>query len=404
MKNFSFFIRKIFLRRWILIVTIIPFLFVANYLVFIVARSFMSTVQGYQEMQKLNQEGTYIGREDADHMINFDIVTNEKMHDIYTYLDNHFRYGLYSDGTIASISNRYGIEVSLNYINEALYQQNLFGISDGVDLSFDYSIKDKIPVLVGEGLRRDYPIGTEIRLKEPSLKRDVIFTVCGVLKKNTSHSNFYTLSSKKYYNFSILVPVNKEFIQKAQRGFGVNAIMNLVIFDSTREKLEKFNELIQKNLEARFKFSTQDENYEFFNYYVASLEIIFSIIFVILIVVVALSIWNTLASIRLMIKDFSIHLFVGLSYSRLRFMLYGYIGLLLFVSWVAVFLCTVADRYRAWAEKITFFITYGVFGLIGMDWLALLVTMGFDIALAVMIVELMMRKIKKIPISLGVMQ
>lgn len=39
-----------------------------------------------------------------------------------------------------------------------------------------------------------------------------------------------------------------------------------------------------------------------------------------------------------------------------------------------------------------------------MDWLALLVTMGFDIALAVMIVELMMRKIKKIPISLGVMQ
>jgi len=30
--------------------------------------------------------------------------------------------------------------------------------------------------------------------------------------------------------------------------------------------------------------------------------------------------------------------------------------------------------------------------------------MGFDIALAVMIVELMMRKIKKIPISLGVMQ
>lgn len=355
-------------------------------------------------MQKLNQEGTYIGREDADHMINFDIVTNEKMHDIYTYLDNHFRYGLYSDGTISSISNRYGIEVSLNYINEALYQQNLFKISDGVDLSFDYSIKDKIPVLVGEGLRRDYPIGTEIRLKEPSLKRDVIFTVCGVLKKNTSHSNFYTLSSKKYYNFSILVPVNKEFIQNAQRGFGVNAIMNLVIFDSTREKLEEFNELIQKNLEARFKFSTQDENYEFFNYYVASLEIIFSIIFVILIVVVMLSIWNTLASIRLMIKDFSIHLFVGLSYSRLRFMLYGYIGLLLFVSWVAVFLCTIVDRYRAWAEKITFFITYGVFGLIGMDWLALLVTMGFDIALAVMMVELMMRKIKKIPISLGVMQ
>ena len=74
------------------------------------------------------------------------------------------------------------------------------------------------------------------------------------------------------------------------------------------------------------------------------------------------------------------------------------------MSWVAVFLCTVADRHRAWAEKITFFITYGVFGLIGMDWLALLVTMGFDIALAVMIVELMMRKIKKIPISLGVMQ
>lgn len=55
-------------------------------------------------------------------------------------------------------------------------------------------------------------------------------------------------------------------------------------------------------------------------------------------------------------------------------------------------------------QCIIFLLFYGLFGLIGMDWFALFVVFLTDILIGKIIVESMMRKIQKIPISLGVLQ
>ena len=78
--------------------------------------------------------------------------------------------------------------------------------------------------------------------------------------------------------------------------------------------------------------------------------------------------------------------------------------MLSFIDLAVVFIFTAFNRYGCWIRKDATFVTYGLFGLIGMDWLALLVVVLLDIIIGIMIVETMLRKIKRIPISLGVLQ
>ena len=84
-----------------------------------------------------------------------------------------------------------------------------------------------------------------------------------------------------------------------------------------------------------------------------------------------------------------------MSYSKLRKIFYGYLGIQSSVNLAVVFLITAYSRYGCWLRKDATFATYGLFGLIGMDWLALLVIVLLDIIIGIVIVETMLRKIKK---------
>ena len=117
-----------------------------------------------------------------------------------------------------------------------------------------------------------------------------------------------------------------------------------------------------------------------------------------------LSLWNALVSVRLMLKDFTINLLVGLSYSKLRQIFYSYFGLLSFINVIIIFIITAFSRYGYWLRKETNIVTYGLFGLIEMDWLGLLCVVILNIIIVIIISENMLRKIKKVPISLGVLQ
>lgn len=105
-----------------------------------------------------------------------------------------------------------------------------------------------------------------------------------------------------------------------------------------------------------------------------------------------------------MLKEFTINLLVGLSYSKLKKIFYGYFGILSFINLIVILIITAFDRYGCWLRKDATSATYGLFGLIGMDWLALLLVAASDILIGVIVVESMLWKIKKIPISLGVLQ
>ena len=407
MKIFKFFITKIFLRKAILSIGILLLFFMANYTIFITSRSILSTFQGFQEIKCMNKEGNYIANLDPNSNIDIDAIGKNGTQIVYDYLNNNFKYAFYTDGFIVSLPNNDDMQISFSYMNEEYYKLNKFELSQGTDLDFDYQFnKDKeIPILVGKGLSKTYPVGSTIKIKNPLFEQSMTLKVQGVLKQNTYHSNFYALNSKNYYNFSVFFPVNKEFIKHANIDLQLNGLMDIVILQTTKEKIVNLSEIMQDKLGLKFNFFSQKENNDYFNeYYLNSLKIMSIITLISIVIITCLSVWSALVSIRLILKDFTINLLVGLSYSKLRKIFYGYFGILFFINLIVLFLITVYSRYVCWLRKDASFVTYGLFGLIGMDWFALLVVFISDIIIGMIIVENMLRKIKKVPISLGVLQ
>ena len=405
MRILRFFITKIFLKRWILVLGMILLIFLANFLSFTVTRSIISTFQGYQEIETLNHEGNFIANLDPDSEADFGEIKIDDTHKVYEYLNNNYKYALQADGFVTSLENEDKMEVAFNYINEEAYMIKQFELSQGNHLDFNYKFnEEKIPVLVGAGLATTYPVGSNIEVTDPVTQQLVNLKVQGVLKKNTHRSNFNAPNSKDYFNFSIFLPANEEFIQNAGLDLHINGLMDIVLLDSTKEKAKNLNEHIQENLGLELNFYNQQENFNYFeDYYVNSLIIISIITFILLILIVCLATWNTLISIRLMIKDFTINLLVGLSYSRLRGIFYSYFGILFSINLGLVFVITAFNRYGYWLSKDSSFAVYGIFGLISMDWIALLIVLFIDLIIGFIIVELTMKKIKSIPISVGVL-
>lgn len=409
MKIFRFFITKIFLKKAIVVFGVLVLLFVSNYLVFITARSTFSTIQGYEEMKRFNQSGNYIANLDPSSDMNMGEIDLSDTQKVYDYLNNDMRYALFTDGFIISLPNSYDMEVSFAYLNKEYYElSKQFGVSQGNHLNFEYSLdKDdiEIPVLIGEGLSETYPIGTIIEAEDPALMKQVNYKVEGILKPNANHSNMYSLSSKQYYNFSVVIPINEDFIDNSNLGFQLQGLFDIILLQTTENEIADLREIFQSNLGLQFNFYTQEENFEYYNeFYFGSLKLITILTSVLTCVLTCIAVWSSLASIRLMIKDFTINLFVGLSYSKLRRILYGYYGVLSIINLIVLFIITACSRYGTWLRKDASFSTFGLLGVIGMDWLALLAVLSFDVIIGIIIVEIMMWRIKKVPISLGVLQ
>lgn len=392
-----------------IVFSVLLLLFLSNYLVFIASRSTVSTLQGYDEMKHLNQEGNYIANLDPDSDMNMGEIDKNGTQNVYDYINNNFSYALFTDGFIVDLPNNYDMEVSFAYLNEEYYKLNRqFEIAQGKDLDFDYRLDNgdiEIPVLIGKGLSETYPLGSTIKFEEPMLQKQITLKVQGILKPNVYHSNLYSLSSKQYYNFSVVIPVNEDFLNKSNLGLQLQGLFDIILLQTSKNEIEGLQEVIQDNLGLEFNFYTQEENFEYFNeYYFSSLKIITVLTVLLILILTGLTIWSSLASIRLMIKDFTINLFVGLSYSKLRKIFYGYYGILFFVNLIVLFTITAYSRYGTWRRKDASFSTFGLFGVIGMDWMALLAVLFFDIIIGVIIVEIMLWRIKKVPISLGVLQ
>ncbi len=408
MKIFRYFITKFFFKRAMLVFSVLFLLFLSNFLLFIAARSTVSTLQGYHEIKRLNQDNAYIANPDPDSEHNPDMDRDDTQA-VYDYLhQNQFRYALFTDGFMVELSNNYDKEVSCEYLNEEYYQLNpQFEVSQGTGLYFDYQMDDcpEIPVLIGKGLSETYPLGSQIELVDPGLLKPVKLKVQGILKDNISHANLLSLSSKEYYNFSIIIPVNEAYINQADIGIQYNALFNMVLLQVSREDVDDFAAHIQNTLGRKYNFFTQEENFKYFNeYFVGSLQVMLTVTAVLLLLLFCMAVWSSLSSIRLMIKDFTINLFVGLRYSKLRKILYGYYGLLFLGSMIALFAIAAYTRMYVWMEQESLLCTFGLFGLIEMDWISLCTVGIFNLLLGVVLVEIMMWRIKKIPISLGVLQ
>ena len=210
-------------------------LFAANYIAFAGIRSLLSTIQGYEEMRPLDRDGTYIANLDPESDPDLASITNADMQKAFDYIQRSFNCAVYSDGYITELPDC-NMEVALDYVSEeycALFPPEL---AQGSVPGFDNDPNGKIPVVVGAGLSKAYPLGSEISVTDPALGRPVTYRVTGVLKQNACRSNFYSLNWKSYLNFSVLVPVNEEFIENSGIDFHANALMNLIVLNTTKEK------------------------------------------------------------------------------------------------------------------------------------------------------------------------
>ena len=237
--------------------------------------------------------------------------------------------------------------------------------------------------------------------KHPSMKIDTNYHcfACGVGGDAVDYaSRMFGLSQYE-------IPVNEDFLKNSNVGLQLQGLFDIILLQTSKNEIEGLREVIQDRLGLKFNFRTQEENFEYFNeYYFSSLKTIAVLTAILVLILTCLTIWNSLASIRMMIKDFTINLFVGLSYSKLRKIFYGYYGILFFTNLIVLFIITAYSRYGTWIRKDASFSTFGLFGIIGMDWLALGVVLFFNIIIGIIVVEIMLWRIKRVPISLGVLQ
>ena len=386
-------------------------LFMANYLIFMASRSILSTIQGYNEYKYMDQNELYISNMDPSSKIDIVKIRNNGTQSVYRYLDDkHIQYAFYTDGFFVPLINEYDVDVSLCYLNKEYYDMRKFDIWKGNDPYFSYVIGDddydiEIPVVIGKGLSETYPLETSFCIDEPVLEKTVHFRVVGILKENEYHSNLYALSSKNYYNFSIIVPVNSDFISHSNTDLQLNGLMDLAVFRTSCEQIEDLREIIYSSTGITMNFFNQHDNIgEFNNIMAESIGNIILITSIAVLVLIGISAWNAMVSIHKMIKEFTLNLLVGLSYTKLKFILSVFIHFISIMSTLTMLIITVYNRYYIWMKKDTLFATFGILYLIDLDLISLLVVLIYNLLIGTIIVGIMMWRIKKTPVSIGVLQ
>ena len=100
MKAFHFFLTRIFLRKPIFAIGTLTLLFLANYIVFSTARTVFSAREGYEQMARINAEGTFMANLDPDATVDVDSSSKESIKSVYDVLDDRYEYAFYTDGYI----------------------------------------------------------------------------------------------------------------------------------------------------------------------------------------------------------------------------------------------------------------------------------------------------------------
>lgn len=103
MKAFHFFLTRIFLRKPIFAIGTLTLLFLANYIVFSTARTVFSAREGYEQMARINAEGTFMASLDPDATVDVDSSSKESVQSVYDVLDDRYEYAFYTDGYITDL-------------------------------------------------------------------------------------------------------------------------------------------------------------------------------------------------------------------------------------------------------------------------------------------------------------
>ncbi|MDO5047138.1 MAG: ABC transporter permease [Anaerococcus sp.] len=407
MKIFKFFVKEIFFKRILFIIGVFLLAFMANYLVFTATRSSISTLLGYKEVSYLKKDNSFVANLDPSSPYDLNDISEEEIKEVYDYLGENFTYGFYTDGVVANLDNPYDMEVSFAYLNETYDKINSFDIAKGENISFDYDLKknDEIPVLIGHGLSENYPIGSKIDLFEYGLLDDVRLRVVGILNKDDYRTNIYVLNSKQYNNFSVILPINDSYIEKANLALKAQGLSDLILLDTNEKEIAELKAYIKDKLNFDFNFLTQEEiSANFKEYYLDALKLILLVSGIIALILSFINIYLSISGLNMMIKDLTINLFAGLSLEGLRKIFYKFFLGLFALNLLGLYAFVSISRYGSWLRKEILSATFGFLSLTSIDWMAFGLVVLFNLIMCLVIVEISMARIKKIPISLGVLQ
>ena len=312
--------RLVFRKPFIVFVLLLLFLML-NYVSFISLRTVISTAEGRQQASNIDSPGTYIANLDPESDFDFGRLSDDSLKKIYMDLADSHRYAFHVDGIIADVDNENELDIPVSYVNQQFDELDGFAIDRGSGLNFDYSVSkgDAIPVLIGRGLEKDYPLGSEFSLNDPALERDITVRVSGILEKDAARSNFYAYDSKTYYNYSLVVPVTEEFIRLSNIDLKINGLNDLAVVNADESSVLELENQIYSLTGARFNFFNQNENEKYYNaYYYPSMIFVSIVTLILIVLIIAGTVWSSLVNVNLMMREFTLNRLVGLSYQRLR--------------------------------------------------------------------------------------
>lgn len=398
---------RLILRQPFIAVALLVLFLMLNYVFYGALRTVISTADGREQASHFDSPGTYIANLDPGSDVDYGQVSNESLQKTYSYLEDNYRYAFHVDGVIADVPNRRGFEIPVSYVSQRFDELGGLSVDHGAGLQFGYRISqgDVIPVVVGRGLAEEYPLGSRFKFIDPALEREVIVQVSGILEKDAVRSNFYAYDSKNYYNFSLVIPVTEEFIRLSNIDLKLNGLNDLVILDANETSILELKNRIYESTGAQFNFLSHDENREYYyEYYYPSMVLISIAALVMTALIVAGTVWSSLANVNLMIREFTLNRLVGLSCRKLGISFFVYYAPLALVALLALYLFTLYSRLQLWEGGDASLITFGIAGLIRMDWIALLASALFDSVLIGALVSIVIWRIKRVPISIGVLQ
>lgn len=406
MRKNLYLLKNVFLKRIIIVITTIAILFLTNILFFTISRSLVSTHENINKLSELTASDIVVSNFDPTN--DFSQITNipdDKKKDLNTLLDNNFEYGVQYTGMPLE-NELFGININL-LVN--LYDENSYGFNNlkvGKGENFtpsDFNINNK-NVLVGANIGEKYPVGSELEIINPLTGEKETVRVKGVLKKNEFIPNYYVIDSKNYMNFTVIYPLeNGNPINLQNRYFDV-ALSNIMINGSDKQSIQSLEESIYDNLNLKINFFSQEENLDDFkNSYIKSAILLLVIAIILVVILVLLIYWNALTSIKIMLQDITINMLTGLNYLDFRTSLYLFQSICSFIVAILTYIYALSFRVATIEYQLPNFMTINTLGLLRMDWIGILTTIFLNILIMIIVVEIIMKKIKKIPISLGVL-
>lgn len=392
-----------FIKCPLFTLSLIALLIFANFLAFTTVRSIILNIQGLKEVSLWNKKDNYLFNLDPKY--NFESVDNNlDLNLLFKHLNDNFTYAIEVNGIKSGIRDSKNMEINLEYISKEAYRLNKIDLIKGKHLNYDNNYtKDPIPVLIGASLEKLFPLDTIFKLKDPTLEKEVTLQVKGVIQGNSYKSLKLAPNTKEYRNFSIVIPINQNFIYDSNELLKVNSIHNLLILDSNDKSVEGLKRYFEKyNIYLNFYGKNDNDAYFKENFY-QSYILISCITTIILVVIIGLALWNTFKYIHLTTKEIILNILVGLSYERLKFVYYSYYIFLSSISSVILFILIAYNRWLHWVNKESNLATYNIWGLLDIDWYALLVVIGINLFVSIIIVELSILKVKRIPLSKGLL-